>query len=192
MRNWWGLLAAIAAVLLLSAGCGSDDDTDSGGIVDDDAVSTTDDATTDEGNDESDDSEGSADAGNAGSSGGDAGSMVLGDETIVFTLAQCFLEEQDSAGGGGKILFVAQGSGTNAAGEAVLLDVSRFDEDSQFTGDKSNAVIGDPFSDSAISWDANGDIGTVSVDGSTVSADGLTWMNTDDFSEQPGSFVVNC
>ncbi len=179
------------AVVLLATGCGSDSD-DGGDSGSDGGVAET---TTDAGDGadgtDTDDTGATADPTDDAASG-DAGSMVLGDETIVFTSARCFLEEQDAAAGGGKILFVAQGSGTNAAGEAVALDVSRYDEDSQFTGDKSNVVIGDPFSGDAASWDANGDIGTVTVDGSTVSADGLTWVHVDDRTEQPGSFSVNC
>lgn len=193
MRTWWALMTAIIVVVLLATGCGSDDESgasETGDGTADTTAGADDDTETDDG---TDDSGGSDDAtGDDGGTGGDFGSIVFGDQTIALTSSLCFLEEQDAAAGGGKILFVAQGSGTDAAGEPVALDVSRFDEDSQFSGDKSNIVIGDPFSDSAASWDANGDIGTVSVEGSTVSADGLTWVNTDDRSEQPGSFSVNC
>ena len=45
---------------------------------------------------------------------------MIGDETITLDSARCFLEEQDAAAGGGKILFVAQGFGTNAAGEQLV------------------------------------------------------------------------
>ena len=110
----------------------------------------------------------------------------------AFESARCFLEEQDAAAGGGKILFVAQGFGVNAAGDEVSIDVSRYDEDSQFSGDSINVVIGDPFSPDAASWDAIVDLGTVTVEGSTVSADGLTFSNVDDQTELAGSFRIDC
>lgn len=118
--------------------------------------------------------------------------LVLGDETITFDSARCFLEEQDAAAGGGKILFVAQAFGTNAAGDELVIDVSRYDEDSQFEGDDIIIDIGDIFSEDAVSLGGGGPIGTVTVDGSNLSADDLTFNNFDDFSEHTGSFEINC
>ncbi len=136
-----------------------------------------------------DDSSGNG-AGDAG--GGNGGTLVLGDETIAFDGARCFLQEQEAAAGGGKILFVVQAFGTNAAGDQLSIDVSRYDEDSQFTGDDIIVDIGDPFSDEAVSLMASADLGTVAIDGSTLSAGALTFVNFDDMSEQGGSFEINC
>ena len=173
-RNAW--LAAGLSFLLVVAACGGDDESapsndSSGGTA----------ATT-----------AAPSANPAPSSGAGGGELVIGDETITFDRARCFLQEQDAAGGGGKILFTAQAFGTNAAGDPITLDVSRYDEDSQFTGDDIILDIGDPFSDDAVSLASSADLGTVSVDGSTLSAGDLTFVNFDDFSEQNGSFEINC
>ena len=196
MRNRLiGLVGAVLLALVLTA-CGGDDDdtTDAGSTSDsasasDDAPADDADATADTSADDADESE-QADDAPAASGGGGGGEVVLGDETITLDSARCFLEEQDAAGGGGKILFVGQGFGTNAAGDEVILDVSRYDEDSQFTGDDIILDVGD-FA-TGISWNVTADLGTVQLDGRTMSADGLTFVNWDDFSEMAGSFVLNC
>ena len=189
---------AVGAVLgLLAAGCGGDDDdaqadpapassADDGSG--DDAGSDDDAGASDASADSASDDDGAA----AAPGGGDAGSLVIGDETIEFDSARCFLEEQDAAGGGGKILFVAQAFGVDAGGEELVLDVSRYDEDSQFTGDDIIVDIGDPFSDDAVSLRSGGEVGTVAVDGSNLSAEDLVFVNFDDSTEQPGSFDINC
>ena len=181
MRPMHSVILAAAALTMFVVGCGGDDDSsDDAG----DAPAAVDDSGA---------SESGGDAGGGGATAGaGGGTLELGAETITFERARCFLEEQDAAAGGGKILFTAQAFGTNAAGDEVVIDVSRYDEDSQFAGDDIIVDIGDPFSDTAVSLNAVTDIGTVSVDGSTLSASGLTFTNFDDFSEQPGSFEINC
>lgn len=187
MRPW---VAAGAAIALSLAACGGDDD--SSDAVDDAAAADAGDSESEPAGDDAGDAgdDGGEAAGGGGGAGG--GTLVLGAETIEFDSARCFLEEQDAAAGGGKILFVAQAFGTTADGEELVLDVSRYDADSQFTGDDIIVDIGDPFSDDSVSMSAKGDIGTVSVDGSRLSAGDLTFFNFDDGTEQPGSFDVNC
>jgi hypothetical protein len=170
------LLATVLVLALIAAGCGGDDDS-----TGDTSASTTRAATTAAPGDTTPTTTAAAP-----SSGGGNGQLVLGDETIAFDSTRCFLEAQDAAGGGGKILFVAQGFGTNAAGDDVTVDISRYDEDSQFTGDD---VLID-FAD--VSLQSRTDIGTISVDGRTLSADGLSFRNMSDFSEIAGSFEINC
>jgi hypothetical protein len=63
----------------------------------------------------------------------------------------------------------------SSAGEELVIDVSRHDEDSRFAGD-----------------DILADIGTVTIDGSTLSADGLTVRNSSDGSEVSGSVRIDC
>lgn len=174
----------VASILVLSA-CGGDDDSDNAGDGDNAAVA--------DGSAEPDNAEEADAAESGGGSGGaSGGTLVLGDETIALDSARCFLEEQDAAAGGGKILFVAQAYGTNAAGDELVLDVSRYDEDSQFAGDDIIVDIGDPFSDDAVSMGAGGEVGTVTVDGSNVSAGDLTFLDFDDATERNGSFEINC
>jgi hypothetical protein len=177
LRHTWVIAALTLA--LIATGCGDDDD--AAAPADTAAPAAADDDNGSGGEDPP-----------ASPSGGNGGELVLGDETITFDSARCFLEEQEAAAGGGKILFVAQAFGTNAAGDQVAIDVSRYDEDSQFTGDDIIVDIGDPFSDDAVSLTANGDIGTVTVDGPNLSASGLTFNNFDDNSQLSGSFQISC
>jgi hypothetical protein len=118
--------------------------------------------------------------------------VTIGDDVIVLESARCFLQEQDVAGSAGKILFTGQGYGQLTSGEEIVLDVTRYDEDSLFTGDDIEVDVGDPFGDEFYSWTASGDLGTISLDGSTLRADGLTFQHSEDFSEMSGSFELKC
>ncbi|MEQ8842518.1 MAG: hypothetical protein RIB98_16160 [Acidimicrobiales bacterium] len=203
-RSWFLLLIAVLA--LLATACGDDDGGDTAEQPTTDAATDDDSDTADDDSDTADDDSSGADddaemadddmadddGAEATPSAGGGGTLVLGDETITLDSARCFLEEQDAAAGGGKILFVGQGSGTNADGTELLLDVSRYDEESQFTGDDITVDIGDPFSDDLVSYRAAAEIGTVQIDGSVMSADGLTFSNFDLGEELPGSFQLNC
>ena len=178
----YGRFFVVGLVLaVLVAACGGDDESGTGGDTTAPSTETT--AAPDAGGDE---------PAAPGAGGGNGGSLVLGDETITFDSARCFLQEQEAAAGGGKILFVAQAFGTNADGEPVSIDVSRYDEDSDFTGDDILVDIGDPFSDDAVSWSSRPDLGTVTVDGSRLSADGLPFQSFDIGAEATGSFEINC
>lgn len=173
VRLWLG---AILVLGLIASGCGDDDDSDAGG--DGDTPSENVEGTT-SGNGGSEE-----DAGNGGSGG--AGTVTLDGEAMTLDTSLCYLQEQDAAAGGGKILFNAQASGTNAAGDPVSIDVSSYDEDSQFAGDRTELVVG------SVDYSSTADIGTIVVDGSTLTADGLTFRNNDDFSEVSGSYEINC
>lgn len=189
------VIALAAAASLALAACGGDDDEDAGN--DAGAASTAEsdsgnDAGGDNGDDGGDGDDGDDGNDDAGGGGGGGGTLVLGDETITLDSARCFLQEQDAAAGGGKILFVAQGFGVDAAGDDVIVDVSRYDQDSQFAGDDILVDIGDPFAGDSVGWSARGPEGTVELDGSNLSADDLTFQNSDDLSEAPGSLEINC
>lgn len=176
------MIGVVAIAALVMAACGGDDDSSSAS----DGADATADAGGQDGESSGDDEQPAA----GGGSGG--GTLVLGGETIAFDSARCFLEEQDAAAGGGKILFVAQAFGANAAGDEVAIDVSRYDEDSQFAGDDIIVDIGDPFGADAVSLTAKDVIGTVTVAGSDLSAEDLTFRDFDTGTEQPGSFEINC
>lgn len=128
----------------------------------------------------------------AAPAGAGSGTLVLGEETITFDSARCFLQEQDAAAGGGKILFVVQAFGTMADGEPLTIDISRYDEDSQFTGDDILIDIGDPFSGDSVSLSAVMPLGHVAVNGSNVAADGLTFDNFDEATQVSGAFDIAC
>ncbi len=183
--------ALVAACALAITGCGDDDDTstdDAAGIeetADDTAGESSDDdgagddGATDEGGDEQ-----------APTGGGGGGTLVFDGEEIALDGARCFLEEQEAAAGGGSIEFVAQGSGTNAAGEEVALDVSRYSEESQFAGDDVTIDIG-PLMES-VGYSGKEPAGTVTVDGNVVSAEGFPVLSSEDMSEVTVSFTINC
>lgn len=179
MSRMMKMFGVLTLFVLIAAGCGDDDGGSDTSDVSDGSA----------GDDEGGDAE---EGGDDGSSGGGGGTLVLGDETIVLDSARCFLAEQDAAAGGGKILFTGQGFGTNAAGEDLVVDVSRYDEESQFTGDDILVDIGDPFSDDFVSFNASGEIGMVNLDGSTMSTGEIVFLNPDDGSETAGSLQLDC
>lgn len=185
MRRVLPMLVVVLA--MVAAACGDDTTTTTGDTTGTTAGATT--ATT----------AGAATATTAGATattqaagGGSAGFVTIGDETIEFDSARCYLQAQDAAAGGGQILLTGQGFGTNAAGDAISLDFSRYSADSQFAGDDISVGIGDPFSDSHQELLAHVDLGGVDLTGSTLSASGLTFKNTDDGSESTGAFELNC
>ncbi len=166
------------AAALLFAACGGDDDSgedeppaagdidteaDAGGG--DDAA----DADADTGGDGGDDAaDAGADAGNSGGGGG--GELVFDGEAITLDSPLCYLQEQDAAAGGGKILLNAEAQGTTAAGEPIEVDFVRWDEDSQFHGDDVIIGIGDFTTGSYVELNGGGEVGLVTVDGSTLIA----------------------
>ena len=123
---------------------------------------------------------------------GGAGTLTLGDEVIELDRARCFLQEQDVVGSAGKILFTAQGFGTTPEDEDFIVDVTRFDEDSLFTGDDILIDVGDPFGEDFYSWRGSADLGTVERDGATLHADGLIFRHSEDGSERAGAFEIRC
>lgn len=166
----------MAAVLALAvAGCGGDDDPTIG-----DAASPAAEAT--DGVTEPQTQDG--DAQQPGGGGATGGTLTVGDETITFDRALCFLEEQEAAAGGGTIELTGQANGTNAAGEPVNIDFTRFSDESQFAGDDISLTVGDS------SYGASVDSGTVSLDGSTLSASGITVSSIDE--ELTVSFELHC
>jgi hypothetical protein len=178
------LTLALAALLLVFGACGDDDDSD------DTSAETSDDSGEDTSSDGGDD--GSTEDGDDGDASGPAGDgeLVLDGEEISLGPGLCFLEPQDAAAGGGEILATAQAQGTNAAGEEVRIDFSRYSEDSQFAGDDVNIDIG-PLGESS-GYSGNAPEGTVSIDGSTVSAADFTFRISDTGEEVTGSFTINC
>jgi hypothetical protein len=124
--------------------------------------------------------------------GGGGGVLTLGSETIELDRVGCFLEEQPSAGGGGSIELTGQGMGTNAAGDDVVVDFTRYSDDSMFAGDDVTIDIGDPRSDDLVSFGASLDMGTVTLAGNVLSASDIPVNNRDDGSEVVASFRIEC
>lgn len=172
-------LAASAATLLLLAGCSSDgDDASPAGGGTSDATAT---------------DVASGDAPGDGISTGGTGTLTMGDDAIDLAGAMCYLQEQNAAAGGGKILFTGQATGTTGDGEELMIDVSRFDADSMFAGDSIEVVVGDYMNDDSVSYSQTEEgLDAISVDGSTISAEGVELA--DDTMGEPVtvSFEINC
>jgi hypothetical protein len=90
-----------------------------------------------------------------------AGVMALGGEDITIDGLRCFFEEQPRAGLGGVFTHTAQGQGTNAEDEAVILDLSRARAEDGTVGDQISVDIGDPLGDESVSLGAGGPEGLI-------------------------------
>ncbi len=164
MRRVLGI-ALVGAVLALGS-CGDDDSTSNASSDDGSSSSTaSDNGAADDGADD-----GASDVTETPPSdgGGGAGSLTLDGEEIALGPGRCYLQEQPAAAGGGSIEATAQAQGTNAAGDDVRIDFSRYSADSQFAGDDVNIDVG-PLGSSE-SHGGSEPAGTVSIDGNVVSA----------------------
>ena len=198
-RGARGRFVAVAgAAVLLLAACGGDDESagdeppaasDNVADTDRDGGDGADDADPDTGGSD-DAADAGGDAGNSG--GGGDGELVFDGETITFDRPLCYLQEQDAAAGGGKILLNAQAQGTTAAGEPIELYFSRYDEDSQFHGDDVSIGLGDFTDGSYVELFGGGEVGLVNLDGSTLSATDLTFDNFEAGTQHTASFQLNC
>lgn len=171
-KRWTAVLFAGALVM---AACGDDG---GGGAMD--------------GPDASESSEPGGEPAGDPVSGGGGGTLVLGDETITLDQSLCHLEEQEAAAGGGTIELTAQGQGTDAAGEEVSVDFTRFSTESQFEGDDVSVVIGDFTAGIGTELTASLETGTVERDGNTLGATDIALMDLDDGSETTASFQIDC
>lgn len=144
-------LVLMALLLAIAASCGSDDDSTSDQRDPNGTEAPADDA-------------GTPDQGG----GGGTSTLVIDGVTYETDGGRCHLEPQDSAGGGGQILATAMATFENDEGDQMLLDFTRFDADSMFHGDDISLAVGD-FAD-GLSYRTSLDEGTVSVEGSVVSA----------------------
>lgn len=122
-------------------------------------------------------------------SGGGGGTLTLAGETIDLGSGRCYLQEQEAAGQ--KILLTGQASGTNANGDDVMVDFTRYDESSQFAGDDVSITVGDFRSGDAVSWSGRYDSGTVERSGDTLSVSDVEVRN-EQFETAPMSFEINC
>ena len=98
------------------------------------------------------------------------GILTLGDEEIPIDRLFCFFEEQPRAGLGGVFTHTAQGRATNAAGDEVVLDVSRARDEDGTVGDDILIDIGDPRSDEAVGYRAVGAEGLVEFGEASIKA----------------------
>lgn len=186
--------AAVSVVALFAVGCGSDDETEGSAPTSPVESADSDDATEAEpsGDGQADDAEASDEPDVP--TGGGSGTLDLDGETIELSSVRCHLESQPAAAGGGNILFVVQGQGQNAEGEPLLIDISRYDEGSMFAGDRVTIELGEitASNDDLASLAASGPAGTVTLEGSTASADGLQVEDLGLGMSATASFQITC
>jgi hypothetical protein len=96
--------------------------------------------------------------------------IVFGDEEIAIDRLLCYFEEQPRAGLGGVYTHTAQGSGTTAAGEPIIIDLSRARDEDGTVGDDILVDIGEPGSEEAIGLRAVGAEGLIQFGESSVAA----------------------
>ena len=180
---------ALAVVLILVASsCGGGDDDSPGGDTQAPTAVTDDDSSTDTTAEDTPDSNPTT---TANGSASEEGSLTINQEEIALGRGLCFLEEQDAAAGGGTIELTGQATGTSADGTPVLIDFTRFGEDSQFAGDDVSVTLGDPFSANALTSFGRADIGAVALDGNVLSATDFPLID-DQGSEEIISFTIVC
>lgn len=184
--RWWLGVPLVAGLAL--AGCSSDD----GGSADSDARAGADPATTaNVAPGPTGDEDGDAAAGGA-AAGPSVGTLTLGDEVIALASFRCFFEEQPRAGLGGVFTHSAQGQGTNAGGEAVLLDMTRARAEDGTVDDDLSVGIGDPFGDEYVELHAGGPEGLIEFGDASAAASGI---EVADFGSDSGfvlTFDLSC
>ncbi|MEO6987546.1 MAG: hypothetical protein ABI239_02755 [Aquihabitans sp.] len=193
-------IAMSAVAVLLLAGCSSSGSDDDAAPAD---KGTSDIPVEDVKDGEAPEPDGESDDGPempvAPAAGVKSATVVMNGETVELSGGGCSLEPQDSAGGGGQILFTGQATGQNGDGDEVFLDVSRFDEDSMFEGDMIDLVIGDYRTDDHKSFSLGlmGAMGGekefhLSLDGSTISANDVELIEDEMVDEMTVSLEINC
>lgn len=155
--RWWAAVPLTVGLALV--GCNGDDGGSDSGADADATASTTPAAT--------------AGGGSNDGGGGSAGVMTLGDAEIAIDSLRCFFEEQPRAGLGGVFTHTAQGRGTNADGEGVILDLSRARAEDGTVEDDIIVDIGDPGSDDAVGLRASGPEGLIAFGDGSAAASGV-------------------
>ena len=190
------ILGTVVALVLTAAACGNGDgtsDASDGSAGESTSIAHSGSGSGDQ--DETGDQDDTADQndhGDASVGGGASGTLTIGDETVELTEVLCHLEPQPAAAGGGNILLVVQGHGVDRAGEEVMIDFTRFDEESRFAGDAVQVYRGDILSGEAQELDTRQDAGIVAMDGSIASANKLILADLTTGTEVEVSFEIAC
>jgi hypothetical protein len=126
-------------------------------------------------------------------SGSSKDTLSFDGEEMVMLGSRCYFEEQDAAAGGGTILFTVEATGTTKDGlDKIVVDISRYSEDSDFAGDSVSLTVGDPMLGDAMTYSEIAPANTVSVEASSsASVDDMVLLS-DDGSEHTVSFDITC
>jgi len=189
--RWW--MAAPLAAALVVAACGGDDDDDATAAPEASEAPVATAEATAEPEAEAEvtaEPEAEAETGDQDTSG-TAAVVVFGDEEIAMGALLCYFEEQPRAGLGGVFTHTAQAQGTNEAGAAVILDLTRTRDEDGTVGDQLTVDVGDPRGEDFVGYRATGPEGMVTFGEATVAADGV---EVTDFESDPVpvSFDLAC
>jgi len=189
--RWW--MAAPLAAALVVAACGGDDDDDATAAAEASEAPVATAEATAEPEAEAEvtaEPEAEAETGDQDTSG-TAAVVVFGDEEIAMGALLCYFEEQPRAGLGGVFTHTAQAQGTNEAGAAVILDLTRTRDEDGTVGDQLTVDVGDPRGEDFVGYRATGPEGMVTFGEATVAADGV---EVTDFESDPVpvSFDLAC
>ena len=73
-----------------------------------------------------------------------------------------------------------------------MIDISRYDEESMFAGDDVQVYVGDVTTGEATELSSTSPAGTVSLEGSSATAEGITLEDLDAMTEHTVSFDIDC
>jgi hypothetical protein len=185
-KNWLVLLLAFAFVV---AACGDDDSSSDDGDDEPQSEETAaGEAESDDGESDESDPEESSD----GEAAGGDSSLTFGDEEIALNAFGCFAEEQEAAGS--IITFTAQAEGTNAAGEEVRVDFTRFAPGGTVSEADDVSIDVGPLGES-VEYRASLPFESVPVDNGVVTVSETTFTNFGDdggVSEVTTSIIIVC
>jgi len=184
MRSRRVLVLLIAFVIVIAAAaCGDDSGSSSDGAGD--GVSTE----TGAGGSQATSEATSEATSGGGTGGGGASTLTFDDEEVALSSRGCYDEEQDVAGS--IITLTAQASGTNAAGEDVTVDFTRYAAGGTVgEGDDITIDVG-PLGAST-TYHANLPIDTATVEGGVLTVPETTYMSFDDGSEVAATVMIAC
>lgn len=126
----------------------------------------------------------------ASRSGSGGGTLVLADETVTLTSSNCYLKSQTAAGE--DIELTAQASGTNAAGDDVTVDFTRYAESSSFAGDDITVHAGALGASDATDLAGRLDRGAVDRSGDTFSVEDAEMSDQATGETTTISFEIEC
>jgi hypothetical protein len=185
-------LALLFVFVMLAAACGDDGDSssdDGGDDTSSDADAGSGDDTSDTGSDDGVSDEGGSEEIPGGEAAGGASTLTFGGEEIALNARGCYAEEQEVAGS--IITLTAQASGTNAAGEDIIVDFTRFAPGGTVSeGDDILIDIG-PLG-ASMTYQAGLPFESVPVDDGVLTVAETTFSSFDDGSEVAVSVAIVC
>lgn len=179
-------------VFVIAAACGDDSDSSSNGGGDDTSSEIdpgSGDEATDTGSDDDGSDEGGSEEVSRGEPGGGASTLTFDGEEIALNARGCYAERQEVAGS--IITLTAQASGTNAAGEDVIVDFTRFAPGGT-VGESDDILIDIGPLGATTTYQAALPFESIPVDGGVLTVAETAFSSFDDGSEVTASVLIVC